>query len=331
MFKAYTNEEIAEHARQFSTRAEWRAAGELERQAGNASHYGAALHRGRGAMRQYCGHMQSGMVGNQHGLKYSDEELVDLAKQFQHKSDWKKSNSGAYQMAIRRPGVFDRAVAHMTPKSNPYSGSYVIYAYEFTDRHAYVGLTFLPKTRYAQHMCRGPVFDHLKICPTFTYKIVEEGLANPSDTQAAEGKWQSQYATDGWTALHSAKAGGLGAVSRGKWTKEAVLAKAKEFTTRKGWYLGNQFTYSLAKREGWFEEAVAHMPRRVLGIGMGQTVSAETREKQRQAKLGVRQTASARRARSTAIREWWNASKNPCTPDKAIPQPQTFRGVIGPR
>lgn len=240
---------------------------------------------------------------------WTDEEIIQVAAKYEYKGDWKRSSvridSAAYQTALTRPEVFARATAHMTPKASPYSGDYVIYAYEFTDRHVYVGLTFLPKSRHATHMCRGPVFEHQKICQTFAYKIIEEGLSDPSSVQAAEKRWIEYYTNSGWTMINSHEAGGLGSVAHNKWTKETVLAKAREFQTRKAWYLGSQFTYGLAKREGWFDEATAHMPRRVLGIGAGRTVSAETREKQRQAKLGVKQSAAHRRNRSAAIKEWW--------------------------
>jgi hypothetical protein len=230
-------------------------------------------------------------------------------------------HSAAYQTGLNRPEVFVRAVAHMTPKASPYSGSYVIYAYEFTDHYAYVGLTFLDKIRHVQHMIRGPVAEHIKICPTYKYKIVEKGLASPAEAITAEGRWISHYASAGWTMLNTAKAGGLGTVNIGKWTKEAVLAKAKEFQTRKAWYLGNQFTYSLAKRMGWFEDAVAHMPRRVLGVGTGVSKSVEAKEKMRQAKLGREQSPEQRVARSAAIKQWWanrRAKPTPSAPDAGL-------------
>ena len=306
MFKApYTDTEIEEHAKQFNTRAEWNAAGEVERQSGNPSHFGCATKRGREFMCRCCAHMQHGTIGNRNGIKYSDQELVDSAKPFQHKSDWKEGDKLRYNMAILRPDVFKQATAHMIPKASPYSGSYVIYAYEFTDRRAYVGLTFRPKVRHWQHMRTGPVFEHLKVCSTYVHKVVEENLASPTGAAAAEKRWIERYTSSGWMMLNGSAAGSLGTVNIGKWTKEAVLAKAREFQTRKAWYLGSQFTYGLAKREGWFEEAAAHMPRRVLGVGKGRKVSAETREKQRQAKLGTTQTASHRRNRSAAVREWW--------------------------
>jgi hypothetical protein len=161
----------------------------------------------------------------------------------------------------------------------------------------------------------------MAVCPTYEYKIVERGLASPSEAIAAEDKWQADYASAGWIPLWTNKAGGLGTVNIGKWTKEAVLAKAKEFQTRKAWYLGSQFTYSLAKRMGWFEQAVAHMPRRVLGIGAGVPKSEEAKEKMRQAKIGTTQSAEHRAAKSAAIKQWWADRRA-----KSVP-PSTTEGL----
>lgn len=241
--------------------------------------------------------------------RWTDEEIVVVAKKYKHRGDWKRSKDGndsaAYQTALRRPEVFGRATAHMTFKAHPYSGSYVIYAYEFTDNHAYVGHTFLPKVRHTEHMCKGPVHDHFSICSTYAYKILEEGLASPDDSGRLEGEWQTKYLKAGWTPLWSAKAGGIGSVAHNKWTKEAVLADAQKYKTKQEWIDKNQTTYRLAKREGWFDAASAHMPKRVLGIGVGRKVSQSAKDKMRQAKIGVKQSASHRRNRSVAVKEWW--------------------------
>lgn len=302
--KAYTKTELAEHAKSFSSRAEWRANGEEERRNGHYSHYGAALHYGRDFMQQCCAHMQSGAVGNQNGLKHTDEQLFESAKLHQHKSDWKKADSGAYQMALRR-GIFVRATAHMTPKAHPYSGSYVIYAYEFTDKHVYIGLTFLPKTRHAQHMCRGRVFEHIKVCPEYAYKIIEQSISDPASAGARERHWMAHYEETGWTILNKADGGGLGTIQVTKWTKEAIIEEAKKYKTKQEWIDKSQMSYRLAKREAWFEEASAHMPRRVMGVGTGRNVSAISRAKMRAAKLGTKQSAAHRRARSVGVKEWW--------------------------
>ncbi len=43
-----------------------------------------------------------------------------------------------------------------------------------------------------------------------------------------------------------------------KWTKDAVLADAKQYQTRAEWRKHSR-AYAMATRQGWLEEATAHM------------------------------------------------------------------------
>jgi len=83
------------------------------------------------------------------------------------------------------------------------------------------------------------------------------------------------------------------------------MAEAKNYKTRQEWIDKSQMSYRIAKRNGWFDEASAHMPKRVLGIGAGVAKTPEAREKMRQAKLGKEQSPEAKAAKSAAIRKWW--------------------------
>jgi hypothetical protein len=226
------------------------------------------------------------------------------ARHYQTRGDWKKSAVNMYQIARLRP-IWDECVAHMRPAANPFANDYVIYAEEFSDHYCYVGLTLVPENRKAAHACRGPVFEHARetgLKPVF--KIIESGLLY-SEAGAAEDRWQVKYATDGWQALHTAKAGCLGSIHASKWTREAVMAEALKYQTKQEWIDKSQMSYRIAKREGWFEEASAHMPTRVLGIGAGVPKTPEAKEKMRQAKLGSKQSTATRRKRSASITEWW--------------------------
>lgn len=239
-----------------------------------------------------------------HNWRYSDEDLMTSAARYKHRSEWKKNANKHYQAAFWR-GIIDKCCAHMTPKAHPYSGSYIVYAYEFTDHCVYVGHTFQPSARKWQHMQRGPVLAHMAICSNHSYKILADGLNSPAESSNAEAYWQAKYKEDGWTPLWIAKAGGLGTVQVIKWAREAVMAEAKKYQTRQEWINKSQMSYRSAKRNGWFDEASAHMPKRKLGVGVGRTVSKATRDKQRAAKVGKIQSDAAKQAKSVAIKQWW--------------------------
>lgn len=240
--------------------------------------------------------------------KYSDEDLMASAAQFQHRAEWKHEANQHYQAACWR-GIVDKCCAHMTPAASPYAGDYVVYAFEFADHYAYVGLTFRERARHYMHMQRGPVREHMKVCPEYVYKILERGIISPEAVTEVEARWQAKYIEDGWIPLYKNKAGGLGSLLVSKWTKEAVMAEAKKYKTRQEWIDNSQLSYRIAKREGWYDEASAHMPKRVLGVGVGVAKSEAAKEKMRQAKLGKVQSPEHRAARAEAVRKWWAARK----------------------
>ncbi len=193
----------------------------------------------------------------------------------------------------------------MEPKASPYSGDYIIYAYEFSDHHVYIGLTFRAEQRRTENKIRGPVKKHLLICPEHAYKVVQNGLTNPVDTAHAEREWITKYRTEGWTVLNKSRGGGLGTILRIKWTKDAVLAEAKKFKTKQEWINKSQASYRIAKRESWFEEASTHMPKRDAKHLIGRKVSTATRSKMAAAKLGKHQSKAHLLARSQAVKSWW--------------------------
>jgi hypothetical protein len=240
--------------------------------------------------------------------RWTDDEIIEIAKRYAHKGDWKRSknvlDTAAYQAALNRPEVFAQATAHMTPKASPYSHAYYIYACEFEDGHVYVGLSFR-STRKSEHTVRGRVRDHCAICPNYAFKTVQSDIATPSLAQIAEREWIERYRAQGWTLLNKASGGGLGTVRAVRWTKEAVLAEARKHKTKQEWIDKSQMSYRIAKREGWFDEASAHMPKRVLGIGTGVARTPEAREKMRQAKLGGSLSAGHRAKIAASVRTSW--------------------------
>ena len=250
--------------------------------------------------------------GRHHNFKYSDEELIISARKFDTRGAWKLRAKNQCQAARTRP-IWNECVAHMKPASNPFAHDYIIYAYLFSDRHCYVGLTFKPEHRKANHALKGPVFEHMKVCPKFDYVILESGLTC-IEAIAAEEKWQAKHLADGWMALHTAKAGCLGTIKlKSKWTKETVMADAAKYPTKQAWIDNSQGSYRTAKREGWFEEATARMPNRDARHLVGRKVSAKSKKRMRRAKLGVKQTRAHRRSRARAVKAWW-ADRRELTP-----------------
>ncbi len=301
---AYSDEDLVKHAKQFSTRKEWELFGHTEVEEGKPSHHRVAYKRGSDFYRVCCAHMPD-MRGTHGTQKYSDIDLVTSAKPYAHKGEWKTACIAQYQAARRRPEIFLQATAHMSPAEHPYSGSYVIYAFLFSDNSAYVGLTFRLQERYQLHMQRGAVFTHIKKCKDYTLKILEHDIESPSEAASKEAHWVKHHQDAGWHMLNSARAGGLGTVQVTKWTKEAILTQARLYSTKQEWINKSQMSYRLAKRNGWFEEACAHMPKRDARHLVGRSISKESRAKMSAAKTGKTLTPEHRAKISAAIKAAW--------------------------
>lgn len=273
----YSDKDLVADAAKFNTRLEWKAAGEQTRKEGGFSRYGSAVKRGSAFMQKCCAHM----VPPPHGcrpIKYSDQQVIESARQYQHKSKWKKAARNLYSIALLRPAVFKLATAHMTSMSHPYAGCYSIYAYEFQDGTAYIGLTFQLDKRRERHAIKGPVFEHQRVCPNFAFQILEDGLPAPTAAAERERVWIAKYRANGWVLLNTSGGGSVGTVIVTPWTKDAVLDDAMRFAYRTDWIENSQGAYKAAKENGWFEEAVEHMPRRKSPIP-AQPISDATRAK----------------------------------------------------
>ena len=87
---------------------------------------------------------------------YSNDELRDIAKEFETRTEWYRKDNNSYKQALRRdkkiPGFFDDITSGM--KRLQVSEKY-IYAYEFYDGEkpiaAYIGLTCDMKRRSKEH------------------------------------------------------------------------------------------------------------------------------------------------------------------------------------
>ncbi len=194
-----TNEEIAESARRFTRRGDWHAA--------DGRAYQTARHRG--IFDAVTSHMSDGR--QEKSVKYTDEAITEAAAACRTRQEFRSRYPSEWYAAQWR-GLMDTVCSHMRPPANPFKAEFQVYAYEFTDKSAYIGLTIQPDIRHGdQHVSRGPVFEHTKIAGQPQLKIVEQKLLAK---QAVELELTTirRYEADGWTMLNSAKGGSLGAL-----------------------------------------------------------------------------------------------------------------------
>lgn len=139
----------------------------------------------------------------------------------------------------------------------------MIYAFEFSDRRVYVGLTYDLKKRKREHLTfpKSSVKEHIeKTNLTPNLKILTNLLPSKI-SRLKEIQWLNQYKKNNWTLLNKIKAGGLGGTKIRIWNKRKCLLDAKRFNSRKQWSKKSAGAYDAALRYGWYHECVKHMVR----------------------------------------------------------------------
>ena len=116
----FTDEELKEDAKRFTTRKEWEAFGKnrADDSIQSSSKYRSASRKGREFMRECCAHMIHGKKGNDYHVIYSDEELIEAGKRYSRRVDWRKGDRNTYYSALGRPEVYEKATEHMGAKEN---------------------------------------------------------------------------------------------------------------------------------------------------------------------------------------------------------------------
>jgi len=188
---------------------------------------------------------------------WTKEECHKESLKYSTRSEFNRESVSAYSKAWEKNWL-DDICNHMKYCGNKFKRC--IYVYEFSDKHAYVGLTFNIDTRNQQHSKRGPVFNHIKstnLNPEFK-KITD--YINVDDAKIKELDYINLYKKNGWKLLNSAKPGACGGGDR-KWTKEKCEVEALKYSNV-GDYKKNSLSYRAAVRNKWLDDICTHMNRK---------------------------------------------------------------------
>lgn len=137
-----------------------------------------------------------------------------------------------------------------------------VYAFEFSDKSVYVGLSCDIRSRILSHISRSsksPVKFHIN--STFGLKYEVKILSDPISPEEGgelERFYINQYKERGFKLLNSTKGGELGG-NKIKWPKELVKKIALNFDSIGSFYQKEPKAYSAAQRNGWLGEVCAHM------------------------------------------------------------------------
>jgi predicted GIY-YIG superfamily endonuclease len=145
----------------------------------------------------------------------------------------------------------------------------LIYAYEFSDNHVYIGLTQNLKERIKSR--RNDKDDAVtkyenktKLIPIIKiiHDFINYELAGKLEIETIEN-----YKLNGWEILNISKGGGLGGNYAGprKWTIEKIKESALKYETKSDWHKYDGTSYDICLKyydKNFFKECTSHMIKR---------------------------------------------------------------------
>lgn len=193
-----------------------------------------------------CSHMIELRKPNNYWTKDKCEEI---AKKYNNKSIFLKENASVYEKSNKN-GWLDDICSHMKVVGNRYKRC--IYAYIFSDKSVYIGLTYDIDVRNNQHLNRGTVYNHIN--KNNNYELIK--LTDYIDVNIAkikEGEYVEYYRNDGWKILNKVKTGNTGG-STLKWTKEKCQKLILKCNTKSELKNINPSAYNSSYNNGWLDE-----------------------------------------------------------------------------
>lgn len=210
----------------------------------------------RGWLDEICSHMPE--QRKEKGYWWQEENLVKEGSKYDCRSDFQRAAPRACEVATFL-GIYEDICSHMDRKGN--ASNKLIYAFEFPDKHAYVGLTFSVENR--QKHRKQDLSDPVNLHTEKTGLIPELRVLTPlmpvAEAALQEKRWLEQYKNEGWKMLNKAAAGAVGGTIL-MHTKERCLAIAKSCQSRKEFYETHASAYGSALANGWLSECYRLIP-----------------------------------------------------------------------
>lgn len=175
-------------------------------------------------------------------------------------SEFAKNHGQAY-LNVNKMNWGGDIFSHMIRKGN--SHNRCIYSFEFSDNHAYIGLTYDINERKSGHLNtktkkQSSVAKHIiktGLIPKF-FKLTEYIFIAEAILQ--EEKFLNDYVNNGWKILNQMKTGGIGGNIL-YWTKEKCQEEALIYEFRNEFRINANGAYDAAYRNGWLDLICSHM------------------------------------------------------------------------
>lgn len=139
----------------------------------------------------------------------------------------------------------------------------LIYVYEFSDNHCYVGLTCEIKYRNKQHLerdSRSSVYKYIIESGLTPNLYIKTEYVSVEEAILLEEKILNEYKENGWMILNKVKTGGIGSPNI-KWTKEMCIIESKKYDKISTYQRNSSSSYTSALKNKWIDEICSHMKR----------------------------------------------------------------------
>jgi hypothetical protein len=206
-------------------------------------------------------------------IKYSDDYILRIAKQYKHVRDFAKAHRSLYQAASDR-GLMKDIWKFMEPLGNKFNR--LVYVYTFPEekdengvpvKYAYVGLTGDENERDYQHNKEtakqlSPVLKHKQKSNNKPNKeVVSNGYIPYKEAQDLEREYMEKYRNEGWILLNTRQGGGLGG-GKLKYTDTDLMNIAKQYSSVSEFVEKNKPAYNAASDRGILKNIIPHMSRK---------------------------------------------------------------------
>lgn len=175
--------------------------------------------------------------------------------------DFRTRYNGCWNFLCDR-NLLEELTSHLERRGDLYHRR--IYVFEFTDGHAYVGLTKDPEERYKKHTEQektSAVYQYIQRTDCdFVFKLLTSWL-DKDEASHEEERWRQRYLKDGWQMLNRVRCGSLGGWHGVKYTMEDCQRESAKYKTRKEFYNKNMAMYAYANKHYGLDVVCPHMPK----------------------------------------------------------------------
>lgn len=187
---------------------------------------------------------------------WTEETCREESKKYKSRTEFSKYADTAYKLSKKNEWI-DSYTWIKDYKSLNKDKVDCIYVYEFPNNVIYVGRTIdrINRDKHHRLLKNGTVrkYSDKNSLSIPEMKIIEDNLTIQEGINREE-YWIEYYKSQGWTLLNVAKAGSVGSIGRGKWSKNELKILASNYLTKTEFKKSYRKEYDYSRRKGWISE-----------------------------------------------------------------------------